>query len=61
MSRTGSQDAERHDTSTNKAREIKQPRPVILDDLCEHPAEHVSADGRRCLACGQLYGNGQSL
>ena len=61
MSRTGSQDAERHDPSTNKAREIKRPRPVILDDLCEHPAEHVSADGTRCLACGQLYTNGHSL
>jgi hypothetical protein len=29
-------------------------RPVILDDLCEHPPEHVSYDGTRCLACGQL-------
>lgn len=55
MSRTGRDDATIHDISPNMAREIKQPRPVILDDLCEHPVEHVSADGTRCLACGQLF------
>lgn len=59
MSRIMTEDAK---TSDQRAREIaRRDRPVILDDLCEHPVEHVSADGTRCLACGQLYTNGHSL
>lgn len=64
MSRIMTSDAISNDNSLNMDRDKisgRRARPVILDDLCEHPAEHVSADGTRCLACGQLYTNGQSL